>query len=80
LYPLFGVWRLFDVPGSFQGFGEEETEGGDTLAHGVVSEFADTEHVGCKFADFRGAELVRRTFEIAREILNGMQVRTRGSL
>jgi hypothetical protein len=35
-------------------------EGGDTLAHGVVSEFADMEHVGCKFADFLGAELVRR--------------------
>jgi hypothetical protein len=80
LYPPFGVWRFFDVPRSFQGLGEEETEGGDSLAHGVVGEFADTEHVCCKFADFLRAELIRRAVEMACEILNGMQVGTRGSL
>ena len=80
LYPPFWVWRFFDVPGSFQGPGEEETERGDSLAHGVVSEFPDTEHVCCKFADFLRAELIRRAVEMACEILNGMQVGTRGSL
>jgi hypothetical protein len=80
LYPLLWVGGLFDVPGSLQGLGKEKTEGGDTLAHSVVSEFADPEHMGCKFADFLGAELVGWTVEMACEILNGMQIRTRGSL
>src|ERR1700733_2742275 len=76
----FWVGRLFDVPGSFQGLGEKETEGGDTLAHSVVGEFADPEHMSCKLADLLGAELVRRAVEMACEILYGMQIRARGSL
>ena len=48
------------------------------LGYGVSSMFQDrfrvlvkkkTEHVGCKFADFLRAELVRGTFETACEIL-----------
>src|SRR5258708_13067198 len=77
---LLRIRRFFNVPGSSQGLDIEEPQSADALVDGIVGKLAIAKQMGHVLADLFGTELVWRTIEIAREILNGVQVRTSGSL
>ena len=77
---LLGVGRLFDTPRFFESLDIEEAQGSHPLIDGVVGQFAIAEQVRAVLANLGGAKLIWRTVEIACEILDGVDVSTRGSL
>ena len=74
------VRSLLHVPGLFERLDVEKTQGADALVHGVVGQFPNAEEISDVLADLFGAELVRRTLEIAREVLDGAEVGPNGIL
>ena len=68
--PLLRVGHFVAVPGSLQDLEEEEAQCADHLIDRVVGELSVTEQMGGVLADLFRAELVGRTVEIARKILD----------
>jgi hypothetical protein len=56
-----------------------EAQGADALVDGVVSQLSVAEEIRYVLANLFGAELVGRTLEIAREVLDGAEVGTLSS-
>jgi hypothetical protein len=77
-HPFLRIRCLLDMPGPLQSPGVKEAKRCDTLSDGVVSQLAFTEQVRGIFAYLLGAELVGRTVEETREVLDGSHVRARG--
>ena len=68
------------APQPFQRLDVEKAQGAHTLIHGVVGQFPNAEEMSDVFADLFGAELVRRSLEIVRKVLDGAEVGTRSTL
>src|SRR5229473_1263917 len=68
------IWCFSNGPGPFQRRHEEESKRCCSLVHCIRSQFALTEQIRLVFAKLVRAELIRWTFEIARQILDRSDV------
>jgi hypothetical protein len=74
------VRSLLHVPGLFERLDVEKPQGAHALIDGVVGQLPNAEQIRYVLADVFGAELVGRTFEIARKVLDGPEVGACGIL
>jgi hypothetical protein len=78
--PFLGVRGLLHAPGLAERLDEEKPQGPHALVDGVVSQFAVAEQMRHVLANLFGAELVRRTVEMTRKLVDGAEVGARGTL
>src|ERR1017187_10523152 len=74
------VRSLLHIPGLFERLDVEKPQGAHALIDGVVGQLPNAEQIRYVLADVFGAELVGRTFEIARKVLDGPEVGACGTL
>src|SRR5689334_3702337 len=76
---LFRIGHIVSVPGALQDLAVEESERADSLIDGVIRELSVAKQMSGVLADLIRSELIGRTVEITREILNDTQVGARGT-
>ena len=74
------VGSLFDAPGSLESLGVEESQSREALRHRVRRELPFLEQRRLIFTNVSGAQTIRRTVEVSREIFDTAKVAIDGSL